>query len=42
MSTEAVPVRRVSPWWLLPPSLVFAANFVAVAVSGSTGERNGV
>ena len=38
-----MPVRARLPLaGCLPPSLVFAANFVAVAVSGSTGERNGV
>ncbi len=42
MSAQPEPARRVSPWWLLPPSLLFLLNFAAAATAGSSGERNGV
>ncbi len=42
MSGEPQEQRRVSPWWMLPPAVVFTANFIAANVATSTDQSNGV
>ena len=32
----------MSPWWMLPPAVVFTANFIAANVATSTDQSNGV
>jgi membrane protease YdiL (CAAX protease family) len=34
--------RRISPWWLLPPVLLFAGNAIALNTASAADTRNGV
>ena len=36
------PSRRISPWWIVPPALVFGLQFAAVAAGGAPDSENGV
>jgi uncharacterized protein len=40
--TDETAQRRISPWWLLPPTLVFAANMAVIVLSNPAAQTNGV
>ena len=42
MTPEAAGPRRISPWWLLPPALLFALNMATVLATDQGTAENGV
>jgi len=42
VTPEAAGPRRISPWWLLPPALLFALNMATVLATDQATTENGV
>jgi membrane protease YdiL (CAAX protease family) len=40
LTVEPEPAPRLSPWWMLPPALLFIANFVGALVAGSSSSSS--
>ena len=42
MSAEPAQQTRVPAWWMLPPAVVFTANFIAANLATTSDQSNGV
>lgn len=40
MTPEPEPAPRLSPWWMLAPALLFAANFIGTLVAGDSSSSS--
>jgi membrane protease YdiL (CAAX protease family) len=42
VTDQSAEQTRVSPWWMLPPAVVFTANFIAANLASGDDQTNGV